>query len=511
MKSRPGAHRGQASDPGGSQLLNARRAATVIALLSGALFTGCGSPPQNPAQPTAPSRPLEPLDLAPADALLCWVGRPYETVGDSTAPSPFQTLIDATTRIAGSPLRPRDQFALRSLEMFTTVVNHPFALIILDAQARPTDNNRGRRVDKLQLALVAQTGGKSEPFIRNIQKTVNELTDSRNATLQERPAGRYRFHQLDDKRLEETIAWGEIDGCFAITYGPDVWPRLAAAAEDRKTSLPGDRWVAGVRENRASPPLIEVFSSFRRIRDRLDPHVEGRATRFFEAWQAQNVDQGYWALGFEGRALYCTGAFRQGDETARRIYADPTASDATILGLIPEPARYAVYRIPVGDLLPQIISGYYATRSRRDADRAAERWRQIQVRYQFDAERDLLSQLGDTIILHNDPPHPLRLPLAFTGLLEIRGNARRVAELVDQACEAWSRVLEGVDGEDDDEKSWLRLERSDDGIWSLEYGPVAGLAWTITERYIVTCWSPAALREYLRKVGDNAGRWPLRE
>lgn len=475
-----------------------------------ALLAGCGSKPPDAAQAASAPRALEPIDLAPADALLVWVGRPYERVGGAAAPSPFQTLIEAGARIAGSPLRPRDQFALRCLEMFTTIVNHPFALVILDAGARPTADRKGRRIDDLQLALIARTDGDSEPFLRTIQKAVNELTDTQHAQLTQRGAGGFTFHQLVDQRLGETIAWGEIGGCFAITYGPEVWPRLAALAADRAAALPADAWFAAAREKRDRPPLIEIFAGFQRIRARLDPQVDGRATRFFEAWQAQNVDQAYWALGFEGRALYCTAAFRADGRTVRRVYADPRAADARALALVPEPARFAVYRVPIGRLIPQIIAGYYATRPKVDADRAAARWQKIEAQYHFDAERDILAQLGDTIILHNDPPHPLRLPLAFTGLLEIKGEAARLAALIDEACQAWSRVLAGDDADDDETKNWLRLERADDGVWSLEYGVVAGLAWTVTDRYIVTSWSPAALREYLRKVGDRAGRWPLR-
>jgi hypothetical protein len=39
----------------------------------------------------------------------------------------------------------------------------------------------------------------------------------------------------------------------------------------------------------------------------------------------------------------------------------------------------------------------------------------------------------------------------------------------------------------------------------MQVGPVAGVAWTVTDRYIVTSWSPRALREYLEIAGEAAG------
>jgi hypothetical protein len=34
----------------------------------------------------------------------------------------------------------------------------------------------------------------------------------------------------------------------------------------------------------------------------------------------------------------------------------------------------------------------------------------------------------------------------------------------------------------------------------------AGRAWTVTDRFIITSWSPAALRSYLEQIGDRVGK-----
>lgn len=447
----------------------------------------------------------DPLDLIPAESLITWRGRPMpETAsGPSSQPSAIGTLLDMGTRIAGSPLKPRDQFGVRLLEAFGLAVHYPFAIALIDAQARPTETGEGRRVDKLRIALVIRTENKAEPFRKIIQKTVNELTDRGKARLTQRSASDFRFDELRDERLEEAVAWGEIGDSFVITYGPDVWPLIASVAAKETESIASQTWIHEARASLKTPPLIEIVVAAERAKDRLDPFVEGRASAFFAAWHADKLERAHWALGFEGRALYCIATFRIANATVRRVYADPAIRDPRWLDTVPESSRYAIYRIPVSNMLPRVFSGYYATQDARDRQSAWEEFQRIQRKLGIEVEKDLLSTLGDTIILHNDPPHPLRLPLAFTSLIEIRHDPQKLRDLGEKVCTAWSEWLETAD--ERDASRWARLERADDGIWHFQYGPIAGLAWTITDRFLITSWSPNALREYLQKVGSKVG------
>ena len=450
----------------------------------------------------------DPLELVPADTLIAWRGRPFTEDGaaPSSRPSALATLIDVGTRIAGSPLRAREQIGVRLLEAFGVAINYPFALAMIDAQALPTDSGVGRRVDKLKLALIIRTEGKSDPFRKIIHKTVNEMTDRGKATLERRTAAGFDFEELRDQRLPEAIAWGQIGDCFVIAHGPDVWPQIAEVAAGTARSLAGEDWIAEARAALKTPPLIEVIVAAAATRERLDPFVHGRATSFFRAWHADKVERGYWALGFEGPALYCIANFRTEQRTIKRVYADPSFREPRFMSTIPEGARYAIYRLPVSTMLPRLFSGYYATQDDKERNAASEEWQKIQAKYEFDAQRDLLDNLGDTIVLHNDPPHPMRLPLAFTSLIEVRQNPQRVRDLIEKICTAWGDWLET--GDEEEGPRWARLERDDDGIWSFQYGPVAGLAWTVTDKFIVTSWTPAALRDYLKKAGGAAGSRP---
>jgi hypothetical protein len=499
-----------------------------------------------------------PLDLVPADVLLCWKGEPYPDAAAASQadqpPSALATLIDAGTRIAGTPLRPRQKFIVRLVEAFGAAVRQPFALTILDAEAKATDDGEGKRVDKLQTALIIKTGGKNEPYLKIVQKAVNELTDQGQATLEKRRAERWSYDELRDKRLSESIAWGAIGDCFIVTYGPDVWPRIAAAAAGQAKSLSHDEWIESVRKDAgtgasagrgaregipaeegarkdsrtsnsartsdsagttdshinessaAQEPLIEVIVAARAIRERLDPFVDGRATRLFAALNSDDVERAYVALGFQGRALYCSAHYHERGRTIRRVYADPGIHDPHILAPIPADARYAIYRIALPQYMPKLFAGYYATRDEKDRLAAQQYWERIQAEAGFDGQKDILDHLGDTIILHNEPQHPLRLPLAFTSLIELRGDTKVFRERVERVLTGWQKYLE--ESEAGDDAGWTHLERDDDGVWYLQYGPIAGLAWTFTDRYIVTSWSPAALRDYLRKMGNRLAAAP---
>jgi hypothetical protein len=52
----------------------------------------------------------------------------------------------------------------------------------------------------------------------------------------------------------------------------------------------------------------------------------------------------------------------------------------------------------------------------------------------------------------------------------------------------------------------LSVQRDPDGIWYVQFGPIASIAWTATDRFVVTSWSPHALREYLQSHAEAVGR-----
>ncbi len=448
----------------------------------------------------------EPLDLIPAESLLCWHARPYpDAPPPSDEQSALTTLVDLGTRLSGQPLDTRMRLTIRLAETFGTLISYPHAVALIDAKAVDAGGG-GKRVDQLELVLVVDTAGRHDRFRRIIQKTMNELTDSGQAALVAQEADGFRYQELVDQRLPAwcAVAWGAIGDSFVITLGRGVWPRIARLARGGGAALGRDAWLAEARAEDAQRALIEIYVAVAAIRSRLDPFVDGRASDFFGAWHAAHIERVHWTLGFVDRAMFCKSFAQVAGRTQRRVWADPAEDDPKWMGTIPPAARYAIFRIPVAELMPRFLNGLAATRGRETHREILAIWEKIQREVGFDPQGGFLDRLGTHVILHNDPPHPLRLPLAFTALVEIRDDPQRVRATVDRMSTAWQNHMR-VQSELAPVPNALQIQHDSDGVWYMQFGPLAGPAWTTTERFLVACWSPTALREYLRRAGDAVG------
>lgn len=474
-------------------------------------FVAGGSPTSQPAAAPAAQAPpqhLEPMDLIPARAMATWQGRPLREKG-SGAPDAIITAASAAANIFKTMGDPETRLAAALFIGFGEVIRHPFALAVLDAKAEPTTNDK--RVDDLKLILVVDTEGDSLPFRQLVQQIVNTTTGSETAKLETREAGAFSFQDLYDSRLPKwsRVGWGDIEQHFVVTLGDDVWPEVAAVAAGETESVSDQAWVVDARSDDGAAAghqaaLVEIVADQRRIRERLDPFLDGRATRFFEEWDARDIDRARWALGFEGRAMFCEAQFLRGGELTRRLYADPSVRDPKLLATVPEGANYAMYQFDAGEKLSQFVSSIVATRDPKTRDGIMTWWAAAQERGAFDADRDILSQLGNRIVLHNFPRHPLGLPLAVTTLYEIDGDPQRVRNAVDALCSEWAVFLE----KDADERGVVspgEVVMEDDGVWYAQIGAVMMLSWTVTDEFLVTSYSPKALREYLDAIDGAAG------
>jgi len=465
------------------------------------------------AQPVIPAelKIESPLDLTPAEYLLCWKGLPHpdaEAMLDQ--PSSMQTLLELAGRIWSDRLDETQKLSMRILETLGIVGHYPFAVTLIDATAKPIrEDGSGAKLDELRIAVIVQTGDldASKPFLGIIQKAINELTDAGAATLASRRAHKWDYQILADTRLPKwcEIAWGQIDEHFVITFGQGVWPLVASTAVGESESIARVKWVSQIRRQSQDEPLIEVMVAADKIRRRLDPFVGDRATAFFKAWRIDDVEHMHWSLGFKGRALYCLAYFREGRTSKRRLFANPHIRNERFLQTAPGESRYAIYKLQVKTFLPKLISSYYATRDPEDRAAAAAAWRKIQDELGIDAERDVLAHLGDHIIAHNYPSHPFNVPLAFTSLIEIKGEPNTVRRTLEKLLEGWQEMLDQQASETG-KLCPVRIRRDDDGVWHVEFFLIHGIAWTFTDRYIVTSWSPVALRDYLETIGDKIGK-----
>jgi hypothetical protein len=128
-------------------------------------------------------------------------------------------------------------------------------------------------------------------------------------------------------------------------------------------------------------------------------------------------------------------------------------------------------------------------------------WDRIQGESGVSAEEDLLAQLGGVIVIHDDPPHPWGIPFARTILLQIRGDASRVRVATDALLGKWQEALRGTGAEPQRPAFGPQLHRTEDGVWTFQYGVVSLLGLAVTDRWIVISYSPAAAQAtvvYLR-------------
>jgi hypothetical protein len=462
--------------------------------------------------PTAGVMALQPLELVPAESLLCWLGQPLpDTQPVGEGPSTLQTLVELGTRLAGSAGAKLDgklQVTIRATEMLSLAVRYPHALSLIDVSAKPKAGDpAGVEVDRLRFALIVRNEGHNEPFLRIVQKVVNEQTDSGKATLERKRYGTWTYQELRDDRLPawSVIAWGALDGHFVLTVGPDVWPLVAKTAAGDTPALSADPWYAAARLRRVDEALIEIFVDVRAMRARVDPLVGGRASAFFRAWDAQSLVKAHWSLGLEERALFCVAHFLTGETTVERMYADPQNRDPRLLPAVPESARYAIYRLPLDRFVRRLSQSLVAVQNWKLRRNIQEVWSGLQRRPDFDIERRFLDRLGSHVVLHNVPPHPLRLPIAVTTLIEIRDGADDVRATVDAICQAYQDAMDKAAAEGRGTLPWS-FHRDSDGMWHVRFGPLAGPAWIVTERFIVLSWSPTALRTVLSQLDGQTGR-----
>ena len=103
-------------------------------------------------------------------------------------------------------------------------------------------------------------------------------------------------------------------------------------------------------------------------------------------------------------------------------------------------------------------------------------------------EKDILSHLTGPVVVHNYPPHALKLPLAWTILVPIDGDPTALRNHLDRFLEVIRQKLL--------QKNTVQLRRDSNGVWYIQYG-LTGPALTVTDRWLMVSFSPEALRQNL--------------
>ncbi|MFQ5491747.1 MAG: hypothetical protein ACE5GE_13595, partial [Phycisphaerae bacterium] len=391
-----------------------------------------GKPDVAPAV-SAPSSPTVILRAVPADA---WIVLAY-TPTDKRDSTESTTRTGSTFSTASAVLALARQMGLLNaadpsmacwIDAVTTlplVTRYPFALCLLDGQARPLESG-GYRLDGLSAALILRTGGNDGPVQARIQHLLNTYVNNQVARIEPFRLGRYRGYRLIDRRLPDwcMLQWGAMGKNYVVTLGRGAFERLAQIRKHDAPSLTDDAWFRKAR-GRCLGDRTDVFLSmrFKDIREHLEPVMAGKPDAVLEALGLANVDRGLWTFGKTGRAVQALALWTSGPTDEGVTICQDAEDDARAQKVIPAQAtQYAVLEESPAQVVRLVRDAYLAARSPSSRQRLETMWARVETETGIDVERDLLQQLGPRLVIHDFPKHPLGIPIARTIVAEVTGS-----------------------------------------------------------------------------------------
>src|SRR5690606_38147535 len=123
-------------------------------------------------------------------------------------------------------------------------------------------------------------------------------------------------------------------------------------------------------------------------------------------------------------------------------------------------------------------------------ERFGRSWAVLETQFNFDVETGLFDQLGDHLIFHTFPQHPLGIPLLGTVWIQIDGDREQVARTIDGMMLAWQEYANRpAAGPQPRFRLTPQIHRDPDGVWYLQLG-LLGPALAATDGWIVIIFSP---------------------
>ena len=236
---------------------------------------------------------------------------------------------------------------------------------------------------------------------------------------------------------------------------------------------------------------------YARLRDRLEQATRGRPDAVMTEVGLDTLDRGLYAMTRDDttRTIAITAFHRHLDGDRLTKLSDPEAFPPALSTVAPPGACRLMIRQNIADAIDRLTGGYMASRSEPSRRRLEQQWRHVQGILGVDISRDLIEPLGPWIVVHDYPPHPLNIPLAWTVVIQLQNQAR-FAGALDGMLTAWNSLAAALDeGHDNAESNPWRLtfRQEPDRIWAMHMG-IVGPAIAVTDRYAVISWSPAAVR-----------------
>ncbi len=409
-----------------------------------------------------------------------------------------------------------DTFAVLPL-----VLEFPHSLALLDAQARPRADG-GHELAGLHAALILHTRGVNEKIEQRIQHLLNTYTNTDATSLTVESADGHTAYTLRDRRLPEwaSITWGRVGDYFAVTVGDGTYQRIVRTIRKRRTgnlpptkrsrSLAADAWFAkAVGLARPGGPTgrggvsgvgsVAWLVQFTELKRNADASLSAKIERVQAALGLGRAERGLWTAGRTGRAVEIHGVLRRDGRNEVNVIAGAELAKTLDDGAVPEEASgYAVLDCNPRTVLRGLREAYLASKSPHARQGSRAFWRDLEARADVSIEQDIFANLREPLVIHDYPPHALRIPLAWTILLPIEGDAETLRGRIDRFMTTAQSMLD-VEGPLQLRHDEVAAPGMVGGLWYVQYGLV-GPALTVTDRWLVISFSPHAVRENVERL-----------
>jgi hypothetical protein len=449
-------------------------------------------------------------ELVPADAMAVYFGRPTPDMLAAPPGGATDHLAGWIITLKAMGVIPREGRVIADIVgTLPMLTRHPHALVLLDITSRKIDDDV-YRLNDMQAALVIEGTGLSIEIDRRIRDLLSTYTNARHAEITDHEQDGVHVYELADERLPgwATVSWAEAGSRFVVGFGDGALERMLAVIENRARPLGSDRWFRMAHE-RCHGPIsgIEAYVDFTRIRKRVGEVVEERPTQVLRAVGLEYADTLLWTVGFDGRALRSEVVAREvGGDDLYAMLTGREVTDPEVTASVPPGAqRYAAFHVPLPDAVRSAREAYLNSQSPRGRQRLRDAWARMEREFDFSAEHGLVDQLGDYVVIHTYPPHPLKIPFLCTIWIRLSADAKvgAVRRTLDRMMTAWRQHW----SEPTDTAPALglrpRIMREEDGIWYLQLG-LAGPAIGVSRSWIVISFSPEAVRMNLAFLDAQA-------
>ena len=456
--------------------------------------------------------------LVPADCLVVYSAKPYKllappatqpTDSQPTSTPSLSSVAYIISFLSGSGLLPDEGQVFADIATALPLLGRfEHALVLLDVASKPVESPDSKdmdpslRLERLQTAVIFRTEGRHGPILEQLNRVVKRYTNMDVAKLTNESVAGLPYQRLSDSRLIGWAVWewGRLDEFYVVSFGQGAFERIAKTFTRQTPSLSQDAWFqSAMRQIKGDQAIAECFVAFSRLKEALGAVTQGRVAQVTAALEADGMTHDLWTIGREGRALTWFRCSHQGSKDIVRGYSDPARYSAQHRRIIPDEAEHvAVIYVPTRWLVDKLPRAWLCAQSEGNAEKWRRIWERLEQETGLDINGNLISHLGENVVLFDYPPHPLRIPFALTFAIDIN-DRKPVAVATNALLEAWSRYLDERAERNQTTLVRLKVRKSDDGIWFLQAG-ILGPALKVTDHYLVISWSPEALREALRFI-----------